>query len=230
MKLKNVKKLVYLMLDYQDRLNAVIEGKNWKSKNLPWYRAVWMECAELMNCFPWKWWAKKEVDRQNALIELVDAWHFILSWSLQENHLLPEIMEELEFRRSGNVRSSSPEKIAEGVELMAKLSLKKDFAGVVLVFHDLMNGLSCDVEKLAKIYLAKNVLNQFRQKKGLKRGTYRKHWNGVEDNVVMLSLVENVDLDVDDVDGFQKKLMSLLEEEYEKSLIEEKTSKKLIRA
>ena len=227
MKLENIKKLVYLMLDYQDRLNAAIEGKNWKSKNLPWYRAIWMECAELMDCFPWKWWAKKEVDRQNALIELIDAWHFILSWSLQENHLLPEIMEELEFRRSGNVRSSSPEKIAEGVELMVKCSLKKDFAGTVLVFHNLLTDLSCDVEKLAKVYFGKNALNQFRQKKGLKKGTYRKYWNGVEDNAVMLSLVESVELDVNDVEGFQEKLIDALEKEYEKNLLEEKASKKL---
>lgn len=225
--MKNVRKLVQLMLDCQDRLNAQIEGNNWRESNLPWYRAIWMECAELMDCFPWKWWAKKEIDKQNALIEIVDAWHFVLSWSLQENHPLPEIMESLEIGRNNCIRAFSPEKAMEGVELMARLSLKRDFAGVVLVFHDLMNSLSCDVEKLAKIYFAKNVLNQFRQKKGLKKGTYRKHWNGVEDNVVMLNLVESVDLDVDDVEGFQKNLMDLLEREYEKSLIEEKASKKL---
>lgn len=44
------------------------------------------------NCYAGsEWWAKREVDRQNTLIERVDAWHFILNWSLQENYLLPEI-------------------------------------------------------------------------------------------------------------------------------------------
>ena len=44
------------------------------------------------NCYVGsEWWVKREVDRQNTLIELVDAWYFMLSWSFQENYLLPEM-------------------------------------------------------------------------------------------------------------------------------------------
>ena len=37
------------------------------------------------------------------------------------------------------------------------------------------------------------MLNQFRQDHGYKEGTYKKTWNGKEDNVVMLSFLEGDD-------------------------------------
>jgi hypothetical protein len=38
--------------------------------------------------------------------------------------------------------------------------------------------------------VAKNVLNRFRQDNGYKEGSYQKTWNGKEDNVVMLELLD----------------------------------------
>ena len=35
----------------------------------------------------------------------------------------------------------------------------------------------------------KNVLNKFRQDNGYKEGTYRKIWNGKEDNVVLSEIL-----------------------------------------
>ena len=45
---------------------------------------------------------------------------------------------------------------------------------------------------LFKLYMGKNVLNTFRQNHGYKEGTYKKIWNGEEDNVVMQRLLEKV--------------------------------------
>ena len=38
------------------------------------------EVAELTDCVPWKWWAKYQTfDRQNARVEVVDLFHFVIS-------------------------------------------------------------------------------------------------------------------------------------------------------
>jgi dimeric dUTPase (all-alpha-NTP-PPase superfamily) len=38
------------------------------------------EVAELTDCVPWKWWAKyQQFDRQNARVEIIDLFHFLIS-------------------------------------------------------------------------------------------------------------------------------------------------------
>ena len=46
---------------------------------------------------------------------------------------------------------------------------------------------------LQKLYIGKNCLNQFRQDNGYKEGTYKKVWNGSEDNVVMVELLKTIE-------------------------------------
>ena len=47
---------------------------------LKYSRALTQETAELIDSVPWKWWAKyQEFDRQNAKIEIVDLFHFLIS-------------------------------------------------------------------------------------------------------------------------------------------------------
>lgn len=47
---------------------------------LHYCRAMNQEVAELTDCVPWKWWAKYQTfDRQNARIEVVDLFHFLIS-------------------------------------------------------------------------------------------------------------------------------------------------------
>jgi hypothetical protein len=43
---------------------------------------------------------------------------------------------------------------------------------------------------LYRLYVGKNILNQFRQDHGYKEGSYIKIWNGVEDNLVMKEIWE----------------------------------------
>jgi dimeric dUTPase (all-alpha-NTP-PPase superfamily) len=43
-------------------------------------RAVTQEIAELNDSVPWKWWAKyQKFDAQNARVEVVDLFHFVIS-------------------------------------------------------------------------------------------------------------------------------------------------------
>ncbi len=47
---------------------------------LNYCRAMSQEIAELTDSVPWKWWAKYQTfDRQNAQVEVVDLFHFLIS-------------------------------------------------------------------------------------------------------------------------------------------------------
>jgi len=47
---------------------------------LNYCRALSQEVAELTDSVPWKWWAKYQTfDKQNARIEVIDLFHFLIS-------------------------------------------------------------------------------------------------------------------------------------------------------
>ena len=47
---------------------------------LNYCRAMTQELAELTDSVPWKWWAKyQKYDEQNARVEVVDLFHFLIS-------------------------------------------------------------------------------------------------------------------------------------------------------
>jgi dimeric dUTPase (all-alpha-NTP-PPase superfamily) len=47
---------------------------------LNYTRAMQQELAELIDSVPWKWWAKyQKFDEQNARVEVVDLFHFLIS-------------------------------------------------------------------------------------------------------------------------------------------------------
>ena len=47
---------------------------------LNYTRAMQQETAELIDSVPWEWWAKyQKFDEQNAKVEVVDLFHFLVS-------------------------------------------------------------------------------------------------------------------------------------------------------
>jgi dimeric dUTPase (all-alpha-NTP-PPase superfamily) len=47
---------------------------------LKYTRAMSQEISELIDSVPWKWWAKyQKFDEQNAKVEIVDLFHFLIS-------------------------------------------------------------------------------------------------------------------------------------------------------
>ena len=58
-------------------------------------------------------------------------------------------------------------------------------------FFEISYKLDLDFESLYKLYIGKNILNKFRQDNGYKEGTYKKEWNGKEDNVVMQDILNS---------------------------------------
>jgi dimeric dUTPase (all-alpha-NTP-PPase superfamily) len=75
------------IFEMQARLNARIgvqvEGLPAEEKAkwvLNYTRAMQQELAELVDSVPWKWWAKyQQFDEQNARVEVVDLFHFLVS-------------------------------------------------------------------------------------------------------------------------------------------------------
>ena len=62
-------------------VNTVGMTEEEKSKwILNYTRAMSQELAELTDSVPWKWWAKyQKFDEQNARVEVVDLFHFLIS-------------------------------------------------------------------------------------------------------------------------------------------------------
>ena len=59
-----------------DRMNET-EKTEWV---LNYCRAMSQEIAELTDSVPWKWWAQyQKFDEQNARVEVVDLFHFLIS-------------------------------------------------------------------------------------------------------------------------------------------------------
>jgi dimeric dUTPase (all-alpha-NTP-PPase superfamily) len=66
-----------------ERIGVRTEGMNDADKTqwlLNYCRAMSQEIAELTDSVPWKWWAKyQKFDEQNARVEVVDLFHFLIS-------------------------------------------------------------------------------------------------------------------------------------------------------
>ncbi|MBT3595939.1 MAG: dUTPase [Verrucomicrobia bacterium] len=66
-----------------ERIGVQTESMSEEQKTewvLNYCRAMNQELAELTDSVPWKWWAKyQEFDEQNARVEVVDLFHFLIS-------------------------------------------------------------------------------------------------------------------------------------------------------
>ena len=60
-------------------------------------------------------------------------------------------------------------------------------------FAEVMALLPLPFEELFRLYVGKNVLNQFRQDHGYKSGAYVKTWSGREDNEHLIELLDGLE-------------------------------------
>ena len=67
---------------------------------LNYTRAMQQEISELIDSVPWKWWAKyQKFDEQNAKVEVVDLFHFLISLA-QVLGMTPEDVHEAYFKNN----------------------------------------------------------------------------------------------------------------------------------
>lgn len=189
-----MKNALTTMLELQDAMNAKVNS-DWRAQGNQWYRAIWVECAELLDHYGWKWWKAQSPDLEQVELELIDIWHFGISIALE--NCKPgdygDIASSLELSLTEErVIEKTPESFRIAVESFAgeTLSTKSfDVSG----FAALMAHVDLSFDGLFKRYVAKNVLNIFRQDHGYKDGTYRKLWNGREDNEHLMEVLAGLD-------------------------------------
>jgi dimeric dUTPase (all-alpha-NTP-PPase superfamily) len=168
--------LVDTMLEMQEQMNQKV-NTDWRNQSYDWYRAIWVECAELMDHYGWKWWKHQSPDLEQIKLELVDIWHFGLSLMLVE---------------------------APGDSDLSN-TIVKEFSGLAKL-------MDMDMSDLHRRYVAKNVLNFFRQDNGYKDGGYRKLWGGREDNEHLVEILADVD---SQASGFRDQLYNALKQRYQ---------------
>ena len=87
-------KQIAVMLEMQHAMNTKVHEK-WFDQNYEWYRAIWIECAEMLEHHGWKWWKHQTPDVEQVKMELVDIFHFGLSSRIDGELSFDEIAEEL---------------------------------------------------------------------------------------------------------------------------------------
>ncbi len=176
------------MLDMQDAMNARV-NPDWRQAGNAWYRAIWTECAEMLDHYGWKWWKHQQPDLEQVQLELVDIMHFAMSdYLLQDEDneaVAARIVAELSApRQDDDIRAA--------IETMAQTTI----ANKSMHFSDFANVLALiemDFDRLYRTYVGKNVLNFFRQDHGYKDGSYIKTWDGREDNEHLAELLSRLD-------------------------------------
>jgi dimeric dUTPase (all-alpha-NTP-PPase superfamily) len=187
------------MLMLQDRMNLKVDPQ-WITAGYPWLRAIALEGAEAMEHWGWKWWKKQTPDLDQFKIELVDIWHFALSHFMVTQ---PTMSTDLIVQESSNpARHITFDGRAwdlddAEMDMRAKLDLLIGMAATnrfsISLFHAIMDEINMTWDDLYVAYVAKNVLNFFRQDNGYKTGTYIKSWGGKEDNVRLAEIVGSLD-------------------------------------
>jgi len=183
-----MKEKLLIMLEMQDAMNSRVNA-NWRQANNPWYRAIWTECAEMLDHYGWKWWKHQQPELDQVRLELVDIFHFAMSDALidqtDNNAVAEKILVDL-----ANAGQETDIRIA--IETMAQSTIANrsmNFSD----FSNLMNLMEMDFDHLYRMYVGKNVLNFFRQDHGYKEGSYKKVWLGQEDNEHLAELLDELD-------------------------------------
>ena len=194
------------MLDLQNKINEKVHP-HWREQNFEWYRAIWVECAELLDHYGWKWWKKQSPNQAQIELELVDIWHFGLSILLSKYDIeksISLISESMTDQRGSGKFRENLEDFTSNTLQTRSFDLKR--------FNQVMNDVGLTFEKLYVGYISKNVLNSFRQDKGYQAGTYIKDWGGIEDNEYLIRLASKMD---PKSENFSSELYTLMEREYE---------------
>ncbi len=176
------------MLEMQDAMNARV-NPDWRRAGNAWYRAIWTECAEMLDHYGWKWWKHQAADLEQVRLELVDIMHFAMSDYLlrdDDNHAVAARIES----------ELSQPRLCEDIRVAIENMAQATIARQTMHFSDFANIMSLidmDFDQLYRSYVGKNVLNFFRQDHGYKDGSYLKTWDGREDNEHLVEVLSELD-------------------------------------
>jgi C_GCAxxG_C_C family probable redox protein len=203
---RRMKQKILTMLELQDAMNSRVNA-DWREAAYPWYRAIWTECAEMLDHYGWKWWKHQKPDMAQVHLELVDIWHFALSDLILHNDNLDRAADQA---LEGLQQSTESVDFRSAIEHLAMNAIQAQSANVAL-FAQVMQAADLDFDTLFKTYVGKNVLNFFRQDHGYKEGTYIKTWAEREDNEYLAEILKQLDADRED---FSDQVYQALEQAY----------------
>ncbi|WP_040482576.1 dUTP diphosphatase [Luminiphilus syltensis] len=202
-----MRQAIRTMLTMQHQMNTRVH-EDWVNQNYEWYRAVWIECGELMDHIGYKWWKKQTADVEQVRLEIVDIWHFGMSALFDPSIDIDGLAQQIEVElyhaepETGDVRLAT--------EALAAHTLQSRAFSVAL-FAQLMLAAELSFDELYQHYVGKNVLNFFRQDNGYKDGSYIKEWRGREDNEHLSELIAQLD---DSAEDFPDQVYQGLQQRY----------------
>jgi len=198
------------MLRLQQQLNDATNGTGWEEgvtkqgKPIDWRRCIYLECAELVESYPWKHWKNIDApaDKENIKIEVVDIWHFVMSEILRLNAIkhknsIEDLAGKITTTPNFDTLKESAKEIDEEYfdhiatieKFIKSIFIDEELEEIINHFFAVVTRSGLNLDSLYQLYIGKNILNQFRQDHGYKDGSYIKVWNGKEDNVVMQNLL-----------------------------------------
>lgn len=231
------------MFYLQNELNAVV-NTDWKAQQYTWTDAIMVEAVELKEHFQnWKWWKHSVVPSKEmmyqSVLELVDIWHFALSWTMQHydqqsfDEQKAKIVEAwaVDFKPGVSIQkhinddtfisSGVAKEVHEHIRTLVKHAANGKFD--LDSFIELCSLFGMNLETLYASYLPKNVLNLFRARHNYNGKTagmplYVKEWKvgdiTVEDNVMLANLMAAMPQDADGLINIDD-LFAQLEEAYQ---------------
>lgn len=188
--------IFHSMLQLQDTFNTKVHDQ-WKQQKFSWDTAIWVECGEMIDHLGYKWWKKQQPDIEQVILEMVDIWHFGMSYIMNYDDAKLDVLSHYLY---SNYESTDTEKY--------DINEFKKFTNILVncctdtlpyfntkIFFKMWKMLGKDLNDLYKMYVGKNALNEFRQLNGYKDGTYIKIWNGKEDNEVLTQILNEITID-----------------------------------
>jgi len=212
--------LIGYLVNLQTTFNNETNGDVWvtgvtqEGREIDWVLCMAMELMEAIDSTTaWKHWKSLDLpaDMDNVKIEVVDVFHFLISYCIVNDGL--DIL-------SGEI--GDDELLAESISKMSVLDTLKellnltmllnyvtgenetrlllsDLVQVFMMLLDKIDGFS--LEEAYKLYIGKNALNKLRQSnnyKGLPDNgpAYVKSWDGSEDNVWLTNYMNTEGVDV----------------------------------
>ncbi len=183
---------------------------DWRSKD--WELAIITECAETIDSTAWKWWKAGSEDIDNLKVEAIDLLHFIISYGLSRlyseadgvtypiNDLNETLIEEWEIAQDDVSVNNSGFYKTDLIKFLlnALLSYQESpstrFSRMTYQLFALILSLGMDAHEVRAMYMAKNLLNEYRQARGYKdpNSNYQKIINGVEDNAHFFAFVREL--------------------------------------
>lgn len=184
------------LLIKQNQLNEIV-NINWKTELSVFNFAVAMtvEANECIEHCTYKWWKKEKVEIKQAQMEVVDCYFFYLSAlilldaaDLGEANMLADSEYDIqEFNKEEAVICAM-----KFIENASSTQLPNLIPATTSALWKLAKSVGLSSSSLYDMYMAKLVLNIFRQNNGYTDGSYVKIWNGLEDNEVLHKLMETI--------------------------------------